>query len=38
MGVAFEVRRQHAKLHEFAKQLMGLARRKYACIASYTNF
>ena len=31
MGVAFEVRRRLAKLHEFAKQLMGVAHRTYAC-------
>ena len=31
VGVAFEVGGQHAKLHAFAKQLMGVARRTYAC-------
>ena len=36
MGVAFEVRRRHAKLHEFAKQLMGVAHRTLL-VASYTN-
>ena len=30
MGVAFEGSRRHAKLHAFAKQLMGVA-RTYAC-------
>ena len=30
-GVAFEVGRRCAKLHAFAKQLMGMARRTYAC-------
>ena len=30
LGVAFEVSRRHAKLHAFAKQLMGAARRTYA--------
>ena len=29
--VAFEVSRQHTKLHAFTKQLMGVARRTYAC-------
>ena len=32
VGVAFEVSRQHAKLHAFAKQLMGMARCLYASI------
>jgi len=30
-GVTFEVSKWHAKLHAFAKQLMGAARRMYAC-------
>ena len=30
-GVAFKVGRWHAKLHAFAKQLMGMAHHKYAC-------
>ena len=31
VGVAFELGRKHAKLHAFAMQLMGVARRTYAC-------
>ena len=31
VGVAFEVSTQHAKLHAFAKQLMGVAHHTYAC-------
>jgi len=31
MGVAFEVSRQHTKLHAFAKQLMHMAHHMYAC-------
>jgi len=31
MGVAFEVRTRHSKLHKFAKQLRGVALRTYAC-------
>ena len=31
VGVAFEVDRRHNKLHAFAKQLMGVAHRTYAC-------
>ena len=31
VGVAFEVSRRYTKLHAFAKQLMGMACRTYAC-------
>ena len=31
VGVAFEVSRQHTKLHAFANQFMGIARHTYAC-------
>ena len=31
VGVAFEVSRRQTKLHAFAKQLIGVARRTYAC-------
>ena len=31
VGVAFEVSRQHAKLHAFAKQLMCMACHTYVC-------
>ena len=34
MGVAFEVSRRHAELHEFAKQLMAVARRIRMLVAS----
>jgi len=31
VGVAFKVGRRHTKLHAFAKQLVGVARRTYTC-------
>ena len=31
VDVAFEISRRHTKLHPFAKQLMGMVRRTYAC-------
>ena len=35
VGVAFVVSRRHDKLHALAKQLMGGACRKHACIQIY---
>jgi len=32
VGVAIKVSKWHAKLHAFAKQLMGEARHTYACV------